>query len=177
MTTNNIPETLVDFRVYQDGNRDLLGIADVTLPDLEPMSADIKGAGILGEVNVPVIGNFAALTLSLNFRTINNELLTVFGKSGPHSLDLRGAIQVQDASNGARKIMAMRLAVTGTVKKTGLGKLTKGEGTDSSVELEVTRIVIYIDGAEKFLLDKFNYQYRVDGEDQLADISSALGIS
>lgn len=177
MTTNIIPEILVDFRVYKDGSKDLLGIADVTLPDLEPLNSSIKGAGILGEVNVPVMGNFSAMTTTLNFRTINNDLVAVFGKSGPHSLDLRGAIQVQDASSGARKIQAVRLSIVGTVKKTGLGKFSKGEGNDSSVDLEITRIVIYIDGQEKFLLDKFNYQYRVDGVDQLADISSALGIS
>ncbi len=177
MTTNNIPEVLVDFRVYQEGSKDLLGIADVTLPDLEPMNTSIKGAGILGEVSVPVIGNFGALTLTVNFRTINSDLLTVFGRSGPHTLDLRGAIQVQDAAAGSRRIQAVRLAVTGTVKKTGLGKFSKGEGNDSSVELEITRVVIYIDGAEKFLLDKFNNQYRVAGQDQLAEINSALGIS
>lgn len=177
MADNNIPETLVDFRVYQDGSKDLLGIADVTLPDLEPMNTSIKGAGILGEVSVPVIGNFGALGMTVNFRTINSDLLSVFGRSGPHNLDLRGAIQVQNASNGSRRIMAVRLSVTGTVKKTGLGKFSKGEGNDSSVELEITRIVITIDGVEKFLLDKFNNQYRVAGEDQLADINGALGIS
>ncbi len=176
MTTNTIPETLVDFRVYQDGSKDLLGIADVALPDLEPMNTSIKGAGILGEVSAPVIGNFGAMTMTLNFRTINNDLLSVFGKAGPHSLDLRGALQMQNASTGTRRILAVRLAVIGTVKKTGLGKLAKGEGNESSVELELTRIVIFLDGVEKFLLDKLNFQYRVAGRDQLSDISRALGI-
>ena len=167
----------MDFRLYQDGGRDVLGPIDVTLPDLEPTNTAIKGAGILGEVNVPVIGSFGAMTMTITFRTINSDLLAVFGKTGPHNLDLRGAVQVQDASNGGRKIQAVRLWVTGTVKKTGLGKFSKGEGSDSSVELELTRIVISIDGAEKFALDKFNNQYRVAGVDQLSAINSALGIS
>ena len=51
----NVPEKLINFRVYQDG-ADLLGVADVSLPSLEAMTETVKGAGVAGEVDSPVLG-------------------------------------------------------------------------------------------------------------------------
>lgn len=47
--TNNVPERLIAFRVYGEGN-DLLGTANVTLPTIEPMTDTVTGAGIAGEI-------------------------------------------------------------------------------------------------------------------------------
>lgn len=43
--SNQMPERLVNFKVYNSGN-DLLGIATVDLPELEAMSDTVSGAGI-----------------------------------------------------------------------------------------------------------------------------------
>ena len=40
---NKIPERLINFRVYNNGN-DLLGVATVELPELEAMSDTVSGA-------------------------------------------------------------------------------------------------------------------------------------
>ena len=44
-TGNKVPERLINFRVYNDGN-DLLGVANVDLPSIEAMSDTVSGAGI-----------------------------------------------------------------------------------------------------------------------------------
>ena len=46
--TNNVPERLIAFRVYGEGN-DLLGTANVTLPTIEPMTGSVRIA-VSGEV-------------------------------------------------------------------------------------------------------------------------------
>ena len=51
-TGNKVPERLVNFRVYNEGN-DLLGVATVDLPSIEAMSDTVSGAGIAGEVESP----------------------------------------------------------------------------------------------------------------------------
>ncbi len=43
-TGNKVPERLINFRVYNDGN-DLLGVANVDLPSIEAMSDTVSGAG------------------------------------------------------------------------------------------------------------------------------------
>ena len=53
-----VPEKLINFRVYEDGD-DLVGVADVTLPTLDAMTETVKGAGIAGEVESPVMGHYS----------------------------------------------------------------------------------------------------------------------
>ena len=74
--TNLIRGNLQNFEVYDetDGSDLLLGIADVDLPELEPLTTDLKGAGILGEVSSPVVGHFSDMSLTLKWRTIHRDL-------------------------------------------------------------------------------------------------------
>ena len=44
MSNNVVPEKLINFRAYNDGN-DLLGVTDVQLPSLDAMTETVKGAG------------------------------------------------------------------------------------------------------------------------------------
>ena len=48
---------------------------------------------------------------------------------------------------------------------------------DTQIEFEVPYMKIELDGKERVELDKYNYIYKVDGVDQLADVRAALGKS
>lgn len=72
-TGNKVPERLINFRVYNDGN-DLLGVANVDLPSIEAMSDTVSGAGIAGEVESPILGHFGSMTATFTWRTITPEL-------------------------------------------------------------------------------------------------------
>jgi len=171
----NTPEVLTNFRLYYDGAKDMMGVVDVTVPDIEPLNASIKGAGILGELTVPILGHVGALAMTINFRTISQDV-NLFNMPVPHVIDLRGAMQVQDTASGVRKIKPVRISGQGSTKKTGLGKFAVGEGNDSSVELELSRFSLMIDGMESILIDKLNNIYTVNGVDCLSDVNKALGI-
>ncbi|WP_232618982.1 phage major tail tube protein, partial [Acetomicrobium sp. S15 = DSM 107314] len=86
---NNIPEKLINFRVYLDGT-DLLGVADVDLPNLEGLTDAVRGAGIAGEIDSPALGHYSPMTLGLNWRTVTG---TVTHLAAPieHHLVLRGS--------------------------------------------------------------------------------------
>ncbi|UTW68684.1 phage major tail tube protein [Anaerobacillus sp. HL2] len=47
---------------------------DVQLPSLEAMTETVKGAGIAGEVDSPVIGHFGSLGITLNY-TLSHDLM------------------------------------------------------------------------------------------------------
>lgn len=173
--STNMPEVLTNFRLYYDGAKDMMGLVDVTVPDIEPLNASLKGAGILGEISVPIIGHIGAMAMTLNFRTITQDM-TLFSMPVPHVVDLRGALQVQDTSTGKRKVKPVRISGQGSTKKTGFGKFAVGEGNDSSVELELTRFSLMIDNVESILIDKLNNLYVVNGVDCLADVNKALGL-
>jgi len=173
--STNMPEVLTNFRLYYDGAKDMMGVVDVTVPDIEPLNAAIKGAGILGEISVPIIGHIGAMTMTINFRTVTLDM-TLFSMPIPHVVDLRGSLQVQDMATGKRKVKPVRISGQGSTKKTSLGKFAVGEGNDSSVELELTRFNLMIDGVENILIDKLNNVYVVNGVDCLEEVNKALGL-
>ena len=169
---NEVPEKLINFRVYRDKDN-LLGVADVQLPSLEMMTTTIKGAGLAGEVDSPVIGHFGSMTISMNWR-ISTPGFTTLIKQESHSLDIRGAAQLYDAGSGKYRTMPVKVMVKAFPKKAELGKLDVGAAQESSWEGEVTYMKVWIDGKEKIEIDKYNYICTIDGDDHLAPVRKAL---
>ena len=81
---NKVPERLINFRVYAEGN-DLLGVANVELPSLEAMSDTVSGAGIAGEVESPILGHYGSMTTTFTWRTISADL-TRLAEQKAHAL-------------------------------------------------------------------------------------------
>ncbi|MCP3921911.1 MAG: hypothetical protein GY714_04920 [Desulfobacterales bacterium] len=176
--SNFIPETTAGYKVFYGASAastDLLGIADVTLSELTPLSTSLKGPGIIGEINVPIMGQVGSMTMSMNFRTINKDL-SVFAMPQPHPIDLRAGVQQIDAATGERTIQKVRIIAMGSTKKVALGKFAMGEGNGSSVELEITRFTMMLDDVPNIVIDKLNNIYTVNGVDMLGGLNEALGI-
>lgn len=172
--SNQMAEKLINFRVYND-SKDLLGTADVQLPDIQAMTDSVKGAGIAGEVEVPILGHYSSMQVTINWRTLNGNTMAL-AKPMAHQLEFRGAVQVYDAGTGKYSIVAQKIVVKAVPKKTGLGKMDSGSGQDSGSEFEVSYIKVWLDGDEKFELDKYNFICKIDGEDFLAEVRTALGV-
>lgn len=170
-----VPEKLTGFRVYLDGD-DLIGVADVTLPSLEAMTETVKGAGIAGEVDSPVVGHYGSMEVQLNWRTLEKSNVLLASPKGVH-LDLRGAQQVYDSSAGEFIIRPVKVVVHGVPKTTELGKLDVGATTDTSNTIEANYLKVTIDGTELLELDKYNYICNIGGVDYMAEIRDALGLT
>lgn len=167
-------ERITAFKVYSDDGA-LMGIADVTLPSLESMSDTVKGAGIAGEIDSPSIGLFSSMTLGLTWRTVTDSAAKLM-KPGLHSLDIRGNIQGFDEISGTYKQSGLKIFVKGMPKKLEGGKLEQNAAMDAPQEFEVVYYKKTLDGADLIELDKYNYIYKVMGEDQLSEVRRNLGI-
>lgn len=170
---NRVPEKLINFRVYENGSH-YAGVVDAEIPSLEPMTETVKGAGIAGEYDSPVIGHYQAMTLALSWRTPTPRLLALAAPKS-HLLELRGAIQEYDAANGTYRAVPLKVIVKGTPKSTKPGKLEVGSPTDSGNELDVNYLKIWYDGKEYVEIDKLNFICKIDGVDYLAEVRQALG--
>ncbi len=173
MATNAIPEKLIAFRVYLD-SVDLLGVADVDLPDIEFMTESVSGAGIAGELDSPVLAHTQSMTLALNWRTITDNAAALAAPKG-HHLDLRGSIQYHDAGEGRLVPKPVKLVVKGLPKKLGLGKLETGKAMETATELEVYYLKLTIDGEDRLEIDKLNYKFVVNDTDYLEAVNQHLG--
>lgn len=158
------------YNVYLDGKK-LVGISDeVTLPDFEALTETLSGAGILGEIDEPLLGHFKAAEIEIPFRTLNEGMFRLASMSKALNLTLRASTQTIDTGNINTGAMPSRIVIKGKNKAITGGKLKQGEGTGSSIKVEITYILIEVNGAKKFELDKLNFVYKVNGVDLLAAI-------
>lgn len=164
---NDIPAVITGFNVYRAGNK-LVGVSgEVTLPDLEYATATLSGAGIGGEIDVPVKGQFPAMAMEIPFAVLYDDSFNIMQLNG-EQLTLRGNIEEFDQATGAMIDKAVRIVVGGVPKGIKLGKLGQGTTMDGSNAIEVTYLKIELNGRDKLEVDKLNYVFRVNGSDMLA---------
>lgn len=173
--SNPVPERLINFRVYVAGNM-MAGEATIDLPDLEPMTDTVSGAGIAGEVDSPLLGHYQSMTTSITWRTITEHAL---GLAAPkaHELEARGSHQIYDAGTGQYKTESVRVAMRAVPKNISLGTFEVGSATDTETEFEVSYIKIDVAGNTRVEIDKYNYKAVIDGHDYLASVRKDLGLN
>lgn len=171
--SNIVPEKSINFAVYLNGE-DLLGTAEGTIPVLESMTSEVRGAGVAGIVETPVIGHFNSTNFTLTWRIITDDFMRLFDHS-TNDLELTAALQQYDAGLGEFKVVPLLVYMKAITKTRTPGNLVVGDLMDTQMEFEVVYMKIYLDNRERIELDKYNYIYKVDGVDQLTDVRVALG--
>lgn len=173
--TNQIPDKLINARIYKDTDGALMGTADVALPSLEYMTESLTGLGIAGELDTPVIGHFKGLALKIKWNTITTSAIGLL-EPAAHSLDIRASIQRLDAGTGTLSDYPLKLLVKTLPKKLDIGSASPGKKMESESELECIYLKIWIDGNIVLELDKFNFICSVNGEDMLKSVRQSLGM-
>jgi len=170
---NNVPEKLMNFTAYLNGD-ERLGTVDAELPSLEALTDTVKGAGIAGELDMPVRGHYGSMSLKLNWRTLDVPVIRLSSQK-VHAIDLWGNQQIFDPSEGYID-QSVKVSIRGVPKTTELGKFEVGAVTGSANELEVTYIKIEIGGKRILEIDKFNFIAFIDGEDVFEVARKNLGL-
>ncbi|STL59953.1 phage major tail tube protein [Escherichia coli] len=173
--SNQIPERLINFTVYGEGNR-IIGVADAKLPSIEMMTETVSGAGIAGELESGTLGHFKPMTVSLKWRTLTSAGTKLF-LSSSHQVDFRGSQpRFMMAGTGKYKTVSYSGFNEAKPKKLDLGSLQVAKATDSENEFEVLYIKLFIDGKEVLEIDKLNFICIFDGEDILKSVRDDLGL-
>lgn len=173
--SNVIPELTTNFMVYGEDNA-FLGVANVELPEIAPMTTTVSGAGIAGEVEVPVLSHFGSMSVKLQWRQVTPEVARL-AKPTSHELVLRAALQSRDATTLQTVTKSLRIALRSMPKSISLGTLEAGATTDTETELEVAYFKMEIDGKEMVEIDKFNFKASFEGDNTLDEVKQALGMS
>ena len=176
MAINKVPEMLQETRVYWDGEDNMIGIANVDLPELVSNTTSITGVGLSGEVDAPVHGHFQSMELTLNWRTPHVTGLRMAG-GNPVSLQIYGSIQNFD--HGANDYIEEPIIVTvrGRAKAYAPGTFEAMNTTDSSNTIEVHYIKVEVDGNMITEIDKYGYKCIINGVDFMAKIRQNIGMS
>ena len=167
--TNNV------FKLYNSESGNALdGVVNVTLPGFELASETFKGAGVAGEVNVPVPGVMNAMTAEISCQKMYGEILKFLELGGTKTLDLRNEIIVQNTDNHAQEKKPDRWVLKGPVSAANPGSVEQAAAGDASFTMQVYYAHHWMDGEEKLEWDPFKYIYKVNGIDMLAETRQNL---
>lgn len=173
-SVNVVPSHLNNFEFYLNGGKKP-GVVDVTLPNLESKTTTITGAGISGDIDMPVSGHTSNLTVEMNFRTTEETVLEM-AEIRAYDFELFGAVETYDAGTGEYITKSLRVMLRLLPTTVELGKLSPAETMDTKLTGSVIYLKVSVDGVTKIEVDKLNYIYYVNGTDFLAKIRTALGM-
>ncbi len=168
-----IPEVMNNYNVYNDRAKKLIGISgEVELPELEAITDTVEAAGVLGEVEDPVTGQFSSAKIKIPFSNLYEDIFTLMDTTKPPQLTLRGSMQVMNSSTGGTDYIPVKIVVRGKATTSSLGKLVKGKKGEPEIELEILYIKVMINNRTTLELDKLNFKFAINGKDMLAKIRS-----
>ncbi len=170
---NYVPEKVTDANAYLDGVRMIGTGASFDLPEINMKTSTISGGGISGEIDSPTIGQFESMEQSVSFNTLYSSAMDMLSPKKTVDLTFRAAQQVYD-KNGGYNFKGLRVVEKGRVKKFKPGKIEKSEGMEAEVTIELTYILIEVDGTTVLEIDKLNSVYKVNGEDMLAEVNALI---
>lgn len=168
MAIVGIPEAIHDFNMYLTGNK-LGGITgEVEMPPFESMTSTVLGAGILGEYEPP-----PPPLRSMEQETPSAAQPGLFQHGRPHpapGADTAGSHQYAAASTPGHGVHGHEGGLPGQAKNVNIGTVRQRGSLDSTITLELTYVLVEMDGKSMIEIDKINPTYKVNGNDVLSKI-------
>ena len=168
-----IPEVINNYNVYDSKAKKLIGISgEVELPSLEAITDTIEAAGILGEVEDPVTGQFSSMKIKIPFSNLYTDQFNLMDTTNPPQLTLRGCMQVMNSATGGTDYVPVKIVTRGKSTTSSMGKLSKGKKGEPEIEMKVLYLKVMINNKITLELDKLNFKYVLNGKDMPAKIRS-----
>lgn len=150
-------------RLLCDG-KDVGDYVKVTLPELKWKTTTLTGAGLMGDVDIPIQGMAEAMSAQVDLRNIGKENAPLLLTPGVKKLELRFN---RDAvsSDGTTIKAGTKIYISGMSTGISPGAVARASTMDGNATLSVFRYRWVEDGQEIFLLDQINEVYKVGGKD------------
>ena len=158
------PSVCKNFKVYNDAGGQFIGLADITCPKLVFEKNDLKGAGLGGSFNLPVVGQVQPMTTTLNFHTNTLQSLQVFTGEGAR-LRCASSLQIYDTNKGRYDELPEEVIMDVISDSQDLGKRENATKAAVVLEFSVLRLVLIFNGVKYWEIDPFNNIVIVNGFD------------
>ena len=163
----------IDFAIYEDVE-EFVGMASLKLPDKNQKVITMSGAGIGGDVEVPVNGHYDAMNLDMVFRNYSPRVARL-REHRRHTIECRVAQQVEDRLNGQVVIEAVKHVFVLIPKSASGGNIAPASSSDTTISFSVRYWATYVDGVLMDEIDQLNRIDVINGIDYDAPVRKALG--
>ena len=163
----------INLELYED-SVNLLGVAKVRLPSIAYPCVNITGAGMMGEMEVPLWGMVSAMTLSIDWLTPHGDAVRLMTPE-KHQLEMRVAEEYWNVEQAEVGLWADKYVVIVRPKSASPGTVAPMGSADTSGEYSVYYFAAYRDGKQLWEVDKRSMKCVIDGVDYMAPVRKALG--
>lgn len=163
----------INLEVYED-SINLLGVARVQLPAIAYPCVTISGAGMMGEMEVPLYGMVSAMSTTITWLTPHGDAVRLMSPK-KHQLDMRVAEEFWDVEDAEVGTWADKYVMIVRPKTTTPGTVAPMAAADSSGEYAVYYFAAYKDGEQLWEVDKRNMKCVIKGVDYMEPVRRALG--
>jgi hypothetical protein len=164
----------IDFKVYEDGDA-FIGIASTVLPNKTQKTVTVNGAGLGGDIEVPIQGQYESMELTLNFRAYNPSVAKL-REPRRHTIDMRVAEQYEDPVTGVMKVDNIKHIMVVVPKSSSGGTVAPASANETNVVVSVRYWATFVNGEMTEEFDPVNGKNVINGIDFGAPIRQALGM-
>ncbi|MDE6260412.1 MAG: phage major tail tube protein [Oscillospiraceae bacterium] len=170
---NQQPAAYINLELYED-SINLLGVAKVKLPDIAYPCVTVSGAGMMGEMEVPLYGMVSAMTTEITWLTPHGDSVSLMSPK-QHRLEMRVAEEYWETEQAEVGLWADKYVMIVRPKTATPGTVAPMAAADTSGQYAVYYFAAYRDGKCLWEIDKRNMKCVIDGVDYMAEVRKALG--
>ena len=166
----------IQFAIYNRDNGKAQFVCDTSSyarPSLESMTDTVKGAGLMGEIDLPTIGQLGSMEVEITFNKSNSEYIALTSPKA-HKIEVRWVTDIMDSANASINVEANKEFLTVIPKKSELGDIESNETNEATITFEVLYYQYIVAGKSVLEIDKLNNIFKVNGVDYSAQIRKAL---
>jgi len=166
----------IQYAIYDrtSGKPEYVGdTASYKRPSLEMLTDTIKGAGIMGEIDFPTLGQLGAMEAEISFKKSNKKAVELFGQKS-HDLEIRWVVDALDSSDASIKAEANKEIIKCLSKKLDLGNIETNATNEGTLTVEILYYQYIINGESVVEIDKLNNVFKINGVDYASQIRQAL---
>ena len=168
------PSVVKNYKVYNAAGGQFIGLADIVLPKITFEKNDLKGAGLGGSFNLPVVGNVQPMTTDLTFHTQTLQSLALFNGSTAQ-LRCMSSLQVFDTSAQQFGEVPEEVLMTVCSDESDLGKRDASTKAMTVLRFSVIYLALFYNAQKFWEIDPFSNIAIVNGIDLNSQTRANLG--
>ena len=100
ISDNYVPEKINEYNAYLDGEKMIGVVPDIDLAEIGMKASEVEGAGTLGVLESPTIGQFEKIEQEIKFNVLYSSAINMLSPLSAVNLTFRAAQQVYDKAGG-----------------------------------------------------------------------------
>jgi len=168
------PNGHLDFIMYENGGA-LIGVAKISVNAVTQKTTTVSGAGIMGDIEVPLGGMLEPMGLTIEFSSVADGALQLATMDW-HQVEWRVADQYFSSATRNEDTEQLRFVAIIRPKSINHGDFATASAANVSGDYSMSYYAVYRNGKKIIEIDPLAHICNINGTDYGARIRQAIGL-